>query len=61
MSKYPLSTHIVTYCSGRECEDSLELATSLIQMGYDRVNVYIDGYPVWQKKGYPVDTGHDGD
>ncbi len=51
---YPPSTYIITYCSGRECQDSHELAQLLIQIGYTHVRVYIDGFPVWQKNGFPV-------
>lgn len=46
---------IVTYCSGRECEDSHTLARYLIEDGYTRVRVFIDGYPAWAAEGLPVD------
>lgn len=46
---------IVTYCSGRECEDSHTLAQYLIEDGYTQVRVFIDGYPAWVAEGLPVD------
>lgn len=52
---YPFSTHIITYCSGRECQDSHELAQLLIDLGYNDVRVFIDGYPVWKEKGMPIE------
>ncbi|GAB6094628.1 rhodanese-like domain-containing protein [Desulfatiferula olefinivorans] len=47
---------IVTYCSGRECEDSHMLAQYLIEDGYTRVRVFIDGYPAWVAEGFPIDV-----
>jgi rhodanese-related sulfurtransferase len=51
---HPFETYLVTYCSGRECDDSHELAVRLFSAGYDRVSVFIDGYPGWEAAGYPV-------
>lgn len=53
--KYPVTTPIITYCSGRECNDSHELAKYLIGVGYINVKVFIDGYPEWERKGYPIE------
>ena len=57
INKYPLSTHIVTYCSGRTCQDSHELAQILLQFDYENVHVFIDGFPAWKKSGFPVEIG----
>ena len=46
---------IVTYCSGRTCEDSHNLAQLLMDFGYSDVKVFIDGYPGWEAEGYPVE------
>ena len=46
---------IVTYCSGRTCQDSHLLAQRLFEAGYENVAVFIDGYPGWTAEGYPVD------
>lgn len=52
---YPASQHIITYCTGRECDDSHELAHHLFDAGYTNVSVFIDGYPAWKEKGYAVE------
>ena len=57
MSQYADTTPIITYCSGRECEDSHHLARFLLSAGYGNVRVFIDGFPEWAKKGYPVEEG----
>lgn len=57
LEKYPLSTYIVTYCSGRTCQDSHELAQILLQFDYENVSVFIDGFPAWEKNGFPVEEG----
>jgi len=54
-TKYPSATPVITYCSGRECNDSHELAQYLIGEGYANVKVFIDGYQGWERKGYPVE------
>lgn len=54
VQKYNPSTKIVTYCSGRECPDSHEIADALEASGYLNVKVYIDGYPEWKNKGMPI-------
>lgn len=56
--KYPLTQALVTYCSGRECEDSHILAQYLIEDGYTNVRVFIDGFPAWQGEGHPIDKNN---
>jgi len=46
---------IVTYCSGRTCEDSHNLARLLLEAGFVNVRVFSDGLPGWEAKGYPVE------
>ena len=48
---------IVVYCSGGDCEDSHELAQKLWGVTFDNVCVYRDGYPDWEKRGWPVSRG----
>ncbi len=55
---YPVSTPIITYCSGRECEDSHVLAQYLMEREYSNVRVFIDGYPGWAEKGFPIEPQH---
>ena len=51
----PVSVPVVTYCSGRECEDGHMLAQYLIEAGYSDVRVFIDGYSVWFERGFPIE------
>jgi len=53
--KYTLDDHIITYCSGRTCEDSHQLAQLLFSYGYFNVSVFIDGYPAWEEEAYPIE------
>ena len=46
---------IVTYCSGRLCQDSHTAAQWLLEKGFENVVVYIDGFPGWVENGYPVE------
>jgi len=52
---YDLDRPMITYCSGRTCEDSLQLARLLMERGYMNVSVMIDGFPGWEAEGYPID------
>ena len=54
LDQYDVEQPIVAYCSGRTCEDSHNLAQLLLDLGYSDVKVFIDGYPGWEAKGYPV-------
>ncbi len=55
MERYPPEASIVTYCSGRTCEDSHHLAESLMEFGYDKISVLIDGFPGWEAEGHPIE------
>ncbi len=55
LDQYAPDTRIVTYCSGRNCGDSHQLAQILLDFGYSRVNVLIDGFSEWKAEGYPVE------
>jgi rhodanese-related sulfurtransferase len=48
---------VVAYCSGGDCEDSHMLAEKLYGVGFDNVLIYKDGFPDWQKRGFPVSKG----
>ena len=55
ISNYPTTTPIITYCSGRECDEAHLLAYALLAVGYTNVSVFIDGFPTWESEGYPVE------
>ena len=42
-------TQILVYCSGEECEDSMDLGTFLLQQGFTNVSVFVGGYAEWSK------------
>lgn len=49
------SQPILVYCSGAECEESLELGKFLIESGYTNVSLFAGGISAWEKAGYPVE------
>jgi len=49
------SQPILVYCSGHECEESLELGEILITSGYTNVTLFAGGITAWQAAGYPVE------
>jgi rhodanese-related sulfurtransferase len=53
--KYPSDTFIVTYCSGRTCDDGHRLEQLLFDHGYVDVSVFIDGYQGWKAEGFPIE------
>jgi rhodanese-related sulfurtransferase len=55
LASYPPEASIITYCSGRTCEDSHHLAEYLMASGYDKINVFIDGFPGWEAEGHPIE------
>ncbi len=55
LNRYPPDQPIVTYCSGRTCEDSHHLARMLSDVGFSEVRIFIDGFPGWQAEGYPIE------
>jgi rhodanese-related sulfurtransferase len=55
LDRHPPDTRIVTYCSGRTCEDSHNLARLLVDVGFTHVSVFIDGFPGWEAQGFPIE------
>ena len=48
---------ILVYCSGPACEDSARLAEKLALAGFYRIRLYEDGFPDWERRGWPVAQG----
>ena len=48
---------VVTYCSGGECDLSMDLANELMgeDWGFSRVFVFDGGLPQWIEAGYPIE------
>jgi rhodanese-related sulfurtransferase len=58
MTKYAQDPRpILCYCSGGECELSMDLGEELTRTGHRRVLVLKEGYPGWKDAGYPVVEG----
>lgn len=55
MDQHSVDQAIVTYCSGRTCEDSHNLARLLMDFGFTDVKVFIDGFPGWEAEGHPIE------
>ena len=55
LEQYAPEKAVITYCSGRTCEDSHNLAQLLLAFGYTKINVFIDGFPGWEAEGHPIE------
>lgn len=51
------SSAIITYCDGEYCPLSKDLAVVLRNNGYANVHVLVNGWGVWQSRGYAVEHG----
>ncbi len=40
-------TPILVYCTGKECEESMELGTFLQEQGFTNILVFVGGYTEW--------------
>jgi rhodanese-related sulfurtransferase len=56
----PDNAWIVTYCDGEHCSLSEDLAKELVAMGYEKVNVLLNGWTRWMEAGLPVEEENDG-
>jgi rhodanese-related sulfurtransferase len=46
---------IVFYCNGYpKCPRSANAATIARRWGYTKLSVYVEGFPEWEAKGYPI-------
>jgi rhodanese-related sulfurtransferase len=55
--EHPAEAPIIVYCGGGNCDDSKMLAEKLHAAGFTNVRVYESGFPDWQQKGRPIETG----
>jgi rhodanese-related sulfurtransferase len=53
----PAGKPIVVYCSGGDCELSMDLAKLMVESGKRKVLVYEGGFPEWSGAGFPVTKG----
>ena len=54
-AEIPLTTPLITYCSGFGCPDSFDLGVLLLAAGYQDVLVYEGGLPEWRDAGRPLE------
>lgn len=47
----------ITYCSGDQCEQSIDLAVRLEELGFGDVYFYTGGFQEWKDAGYPTWKG----
>lgn len=46
---------LIVYCSNRECDDALLLASELKKMGCSNIAIFIDGFDSWVSHGGEVE------
>jgi rhodanese-related sulfurtransferase len=54
--KFSRKFPVVVYCNGGDCDSSQLVAIQMRKFGFAIVKVFEEGYPIWLKKGYPVET-----
>ncbi|HWR83467.1 MAG TPA: rhodanese-like domain-containing protein [Candidatus Deferrimicrobium sp.] len=47
--------HLITFCSGDECDLSLHLSRNLQACGYNRLSIFFGGAREWENAGLPVE------
>ena len=57
----PPDTLLITYCDGKACPLSLNLAEKLILAGFDKVYHLRDGWGEWRRNGLPADLREERD
>jgi rhodanese-related sulfurtransferase len=48
---------IMTYCSGKNCDESFLLTQYLRQQGFTNVVLFAGGFETWSAEGYPIERG----
>ncbi len=54
--KLPQDKLIITYCDGKTCSLSHDLAEFFLSAGFNRVKVLINGLSVWKKADMPLES-----
>ena len=49
---------IMTYCSGKDCDESFLLTQYLRQQGFTNVVLFAGGFETWSAEGHPVERGN---
>ena len=48
---------MVTYCSGKQCDESFLLTQFLMEQSYTNVALFVGGMEVWNEQAYEIETG----
>ncbi|MGA7828684.1 MAG: rhodanese-like domain-containing protein [Geobacteraceae bacterium] len=48
---------LIFYCNGVKCGKSTRVAKIVQPLGYTNILVYREGIPVWEERGFPLETG----
>jgi len=55
IKEFPSDLAMVIYCTGGDCEDSHMLAGKLKTAGFTNLHIFLEGFPKWVAKKYPVE------
>jgi rhodanese-related sulfurtransferase len=47
----------MTYCSGKNCDESFLLTLYLRRQGFTNVVLFTGGFETWTARGHPVERG----
>ncbi|GBC60003.1 hypothetical protein DENIS_0945 [Desulfonema ishimotonii] len=48
-------TTLIAYCDGESCTLSHDLAKALMEMGFPKARVLVNGWTLWQQSGFPAE------
>lgn len=53
----PKDQWVIIYCDGVDCEASLKLSAWMTHKGWQRADIFEEGYPAWSDSGLAVSEG----
>jgi rhodanese-related sulfurtransferase len=53
----PVEGPTVVYCDGGDCDASRNVASLLLELGYQNVTIFERGMESWTRAGFPVESG----
>ncbi len=54
LAEVKLDEKVVFFCSGINCKRSAKASRKALSYGYTKVFYYREGFPGWEKAGYPI-------
>lgn len=57
LANIPPDVMVITYCDGKECDLSMNLAKELVSRGYESVRVFVNGWGLWKEADLPITQG----